>query len=412
MLTSLDLNTNKVGDGGTLALADALRANSTLTTLYLASNKVGDDGAQALAEALKVNSALTTLNLAANKIGVRGARALAEALKANSTLTNLDLGGNAIGDEGAVALAEGLKESSALTSLDLRKNSIGDDGARALLSAIEGRASPMEAFQLDVEKIGISLVERLCATVKDPGMLAERLKEMQRRHRRQTKAETRAGRAPGDGKSAERGRAPVHEAILESTAAQVENGRVIFKESKVDYGSAPYNLKDMFTFLEFSGTQTESAATFPEQWLPLLGRLVQDKTTSREVLAKEVLRKLCAYEEEESHDPPTPPYLSASVVAEAISSVAERKNYGVQRNGTGPQPLSIWRWEVRDLEATFPADVVQQIRTRRERRIKAQEELQGWLNALPEEKQEEVLELAKKAEVLPIGAATATLLGM
>jgi len=77
-------------------------------------NRIGDDGARALAEALKANSTLTTLDLNRacclippsvvvicyirmiygcldNSIGDNGARALAEALKANSTLTNLDL---------------------------------------------------------------------------------------------------------------------------------------------------------------------------------------------------------------------------------------------------------------------------------------------------------------------------------
>ncbi|KAI9006918.1 hypothetical protein DFJ74DRAFT_689805 [Hyaloraphidium curvatum] len=198
----------------------------------------------------------------------------------------------------------------------------------------------------------------------------------------------------------------------DSRAAEVKDGKIVFKESKMEYGQAPYSLKETFTFMEFRKTQTEPATTFPEQWLPLVGKLVQDKTTSREVLAKEVLKKLCPNEEEDSQDPPAPPYLSASVVAEAISSVAERKNYGVQRNGAGPQQLSIWRWEVRDLEATFPADVVQKIRTRRERRVKAQEELQGWLDALPEEKQTETLnpekkKRAKKSDVLP-GSAVAS----
>ncbi|KAG0011239.1 hypothetical protein BGZ81_002292 [Podila clonocystis] len=47
-LTRLDLDQNSIGDQGTLALSEALKANSTSTTLNLRYNSIGDNGVQAL----------------------------------------------------------------------------------------------------------------------------------------------------------------------------------------------------------------------------------------------------------------------------------------------------------------------------------------------------------------------------
>ncbi|KAF9110697.1 hypothetical protein BGX30_007888, partial [Mortierella sp. GBA39] len=104
-------------------------ANSTLFTLNLDDNKIGDNGAVALSEALKTNSTMTTLNLRHNRIEDNGAVALSEALKTNSTLTTLDLYYNSIGDNGAVALSQALKTNLTLTTLNLGSNGIGENGA-------------------------------------------------------------------------------------------------------------------------------------------------------------------------------------------------------------------------------------------------------------------------------------------
>ena len=43
---------------GVIAIAKALKTNSTLQELNLDSNQIGDEGASAIAEALKTNSSL------------------------------------------------------------------------------------------------------------------------------------------------------------------------------------------------------------------------------------------------------------------------------------------------------------------------------------------------------------------
>jgi GTPase SAR1 family protein len=137
-LRGLKVKYNTGLDGSTAPeFAAALAGNNVLTTLDLNSNDIGDDGAKALAPSLKAMPALTTLDLVANKIGVDGAKALAPLLKDMPALTTLSLHSNKIGDDGAKALAPSLKDMPALTTLELSFNNIGDDGRKALALAIK-----------------------------------------------------------------------------------------------------------------------------------------------------------------------------------------------------------------------------------------------------------------------------------
>ncbi|KAL0238607.1 hypothetical protein GEMRC1_013080 [Eukaryota sp. GEM-RC1] len=135
---------NSIGNEGAIALAEALKVNSTVTRINLEFNSIGNEGAIALAEALKVNSTVTRINLEYNSIGKEGAIALAEALKVNSTVTKFDLWRNSIGDEGAVALADALKVNSTVTEINLPDNSIGDEGAVALADALKVNSTVTE----------------------------------------------------------------------------------------------------------------------------------------------------------------------------------------------------------------------------------------------------------------------------
>ncbi|CAK0906553.1 unnamed protein product, partial [Prorocentrum cordatum] len=127
-LQRLYLSSNRVGDEGAAALAEALRAPGALPRLqrlYLFDNRVGDEGAAALAEALRAPGALPSLQalgLDGNRVGDEGAAALAEALRAPGALPSLQalgLDGNRAGDEGAAALAEALRAPGALPRLQV-----------------------------------------------------------------------------------------------------------------------------------------------------------------------------------------------------------------------------------------------------------------------------------------------------
>ncbi len=170
-LTSLDLNSNFMGDRLVGVLAGLLQHNSTIHSLDLGDNNIGDNGGIHLATALTHNSTLTSLNLGpgvqvetANMIGIEGTKAIAKALCFNSTLTNLslrdnhgqtgtsvfattlelnhtltqlDLGGNYMGNEAVCRLADALTKNTSITSLNLIDNNIGEEGALALAGTLE-----------------------------------------------------------------------------------------------------------------------------------------------------------------------------------------------------------------------------------------------------------------------------------
>ena len=94
---------------------------------------IRNDGLVALAKAIKTNSTLRELNLPDSGTGYDGVAALAQAIKTNSTLTKLDLSDNygLIRNDGLVALAKAIKTNSTLRELDLSDNGIFHDGFAA-----------------------------------------------------------------------------------------------------------------------------------------------------------------------------------------------------------------------------------------------------------------------------------------
>jgi Ran GTPase-activating protein (RanGAP) involved in mRNA processing and transport len=59
---------NRIDDGGSQALAEGLRLNTTLRVLCMHYNVIGDEGCQALACALKSNSSLLEFSMKHNNI--------------------------------------------------------------------------------------------------------------------------------------------------------------------------------------------------------------------------------------------------------------------------------------------------------------------------------------------------------
>jgi hypothetical protein len=90
-LAAVYLHASGVGDGGAVAIADALATNAHLVRLDLRGNGVGDVGASQLAYALSVNGAtrLEELRVDDNPIGMRGALAWAAALRNHAVMAHL-----------------------------------------------------------------------------------------------------------------------------------------------------------------------------------------------------------------------------------------------------------------------------------------------------------------------------------
>ena len=131
-----------IGDGGTAALAAALKTASKFgSTLEKNEDGLDDDDDSSF-----MLSILDTLDLSACGVGDAGVGALAMAIESNpGCVTRLDLSNNAISDDGAIALSKGLiagyRKSNKFISvdcIDLSNNvDIGDEGAKALFDAVE-----------------------------------------------------------------------------------------------------------------------------------------------------------------------------------------------------------------------------------------------------------------------------------
>jgi Leucine Rich repeat len=136
-LTSANLGGYKKYPFTAQSLAEVLCANTSLKSLVFKGNKIPCP--RLLLESLAVNTVLTCLDLSKCDITltVTDTIALKEALLANRSLVSLNLNENNIDATGALALSQALMVNSTLTYLGLYKNpNIGQNGVTALMSAL------------------------------------------------------------------------------------------------------------------------------------------------------------------------------------------------------------------------------------------------------------------------------------
>jgi hypothetical protein len=114
------------GDAGAVAIADAMRSNSSVTSVVIRNQAVGDEGCAALALALSGNSSVTNLDLSMNHICNVGAAEIAKMMRRNDTVERIDLRSNLIGDFGTRKLMLGLRKNTKVENrkLKLRSNRV------------------------------------------------------------------------------------------------------------------------------------------------------------------------------------------------------------------------------------------------------------------------------------------------
>jgi hypothetical protein len=168
--TQYILSTRTFGQAEAVALAQALRCNTTLRELYASGHDIGVEGATAVGASLAENATLLKLCLGHAEFGTAGLQALCDGglnrntalkmldlefkglssagaapiaglLRAHPALSELLLSRNTLGDEGAALVCEGLRDCPSLTSLDLSFNSLGVTAAAAVGAAAGSLAS-------------------------------------------------------------------------------------------------------------------------------------------------------------------------------------------------------------------------------------------------------------------------------
>jgi len=124
------------------ALAAALRENTTLQSLDIRETSLGgDDGVIAIAEALRLNSSVTYLRIAVTDYADAGIIAIAETLKTNTTLQKvlilpIDDSPNLITDNSLIAIAEALRTNDTLQELAINSNNATNVGFTCLANAL------------------------------------------------------------------------------------------------------------------------------------------------------------------------------------------------------------------------------------------------------------------------------------
>jgi hypothetical protein len=119
-LSSINVQTNRLGDDGVELLARALPRSTA--ELWLVSNNLTDRGLLSLLQQLESLPRLKRLSLSKNKISGDGFEALSEALPQLLSLETLHVSYNQGGSEGVRRLAEALPKSSSLLTVGLNNN--------------------------------------------------------------------------------------------------------------------------------------------------------------------------------------------------------------------------------------------------------------------------------------------------
>ena len=151
MNTQVEVKSNSLRAEGMIAIAEALKVNSTVTKIDVSDNEIGGfkdgpysnspfkstpEGPAALAEALKVNTTVQWVSVKDNRIGHEGKRALGQALLANHrssiaafdcdewtiglSTTSLDVSGKRLQSCDGILLAGVLKSNTSITTVRKR----------------------------------------------------------------------------------------------------------------------------------------------------------------------------------------------------------------------------------------------------------------------------------------------------
>lgn len=118
----------------------------------------------ALANAVKYNTTLVKLDLSNNGFQSYVFKFFMEALVDNTALAHLNVSGNFLDNEFAVDLAHLLEANSILHTVDISKNPIGSEGAKYLLASLLQNNDTLESLGDEIDKnvyMGVRVREEL-----------------------------------------------------------------------------------------------------------------------------------------------------------------------------------------------------------------------------------------------------------
>ncbi|CAM9533055.1 unnamed protein product, partial [Choristocarpus tenellus] len=134
-LTTLNIANNRIRWKGGVDLAEALSFNFRLVRLNLGKNDLGDGGThisvgEHFGKALMQNKTLTQLNLEDNRLGPAGGIAIGQALRKNNTLLDINLENNRFDKDVGIVLEELLRVNVFLEKIAVSPEEISIDSRR------------------------------------------------------------------------------------------------------------------------------------------------------------------------------------------------------------------------------------------------------------------------------------------
>ncbi|KAF9434927.1 hypothetical protein BGZ76_007187 [Entomortierella beljakovae] len=218
---------------------------------------------------------------------------------------------------------------------------------------------------------------------------------------------------------------------------KVRSGKAHITESKLKFSAHPAAIAELCKFHEYreklreaqdlsqyQGTRLDAdhveITKIPEEYNGLIAKLSEESDLLLSDIANNILAILCpagfetmedvvsAHDSDEkmdmdvdsvSENVPTVRNISTvsiSALTEAIQSVATRVNYGVPVSSlpnyvtATPPNLSVYRWEVQDIDQYFPSDMKSAVLKRRRKRMEASAALTAWYLGLEAKQQEDL----------------------
>eukprot|EP00759_Apiculatamorpha_spiralis_P056952 PhF_6_TR8334/c0_g1_i2/m.13017 len=189
-ITTLDLASNALGDGGVALLCDTLRQNKSVTSLNVSDNEVAFEGLRALASLFSVNvlqrlylrrnpklgvidtlSPLTTS--APKKVGKKRLATSQECVKAfciallsNTSVIELDMSGCKLGAQTSSEISQAIcgRENVVMDLVDLGGCNIGSGGVELVVPTVQPLLAKSKSLELQWNFFDLNELEKLFTT--------------------------------------------------------------------------------------------------------------------------------------------------------------------------------------------------------------------------------------------------------
>ncbi|ORY04411.1 hypothetical protein K493DRAFT_54637 [Basidiobolus meristosporus CBS 931.73] len=187
---------------------------------------------------------------------------------------------------------------------------------------------------------------------------------------------------------------------------ELKNERLVFHEKKITFLLHPDTIVELASFHVSMEGNAGPLLPFPQEFHPLLCKLIQESDLPLSSLVSHVMDILCPTGYKDDDAPVELPKINPRSVENSILLLARHHNYIdsnaiLDINHEDERPcsnLAIVRWEVQNLESAFSPDLIKIIERRREKRKQASSEVQALFDSLPDDQKEKIRTIAQASK--------------